>query len=192
MRADSQVILGVASRRIEAHIGWKEGPSDSITINTDGSVLRPHSQVAEGGILRDHLGRPISTFATNLGRCSIMRAKLRAAEFGLMIAWDRVHKKVHLQFDSLAAVTAILGDQEEDSIHGRMLDTINELRSINWEVTISHIFRESNHVVDLLAHHGHSLDFGLHVYCIYPHEVDRAIWIDHVGTCFSIFIPMNE
>ncbi|CAN1157890.1 Putative ribonuclease H protein At1g65750 [Linum perenne] len=143
MRADSQVILGVASRRIEAHIGWKEGPSDSITVNTDGSVLRPHSQAAEGGILRDHLGRPISTFATNLGRCSIMRAELRAAEFGLMIAWDRVHKKVHLQFDSLVAVTAILGDQEEDSIHGRMLDTINELRSRNWEVTISHIFEKA-------------------------------------------------
>ncbi|CAN1841474.1 hypothetical protein LINPERHAP1_LOCUS36497 [Linum perenne] len=39
MRADSQVISGVASRRIEAHIGWKAGSSDSITINTDGSVL---------------------------------------------------------------------------------------------------------------------------------------------------------
>ncbi|CAN1832478.1 hypothetical protein LINPERHAP1_LOCUS33489 [Linum perenne] len=86
------------------------------------------------------------------------------------------YKKVHLQLDSLADITAILGDQEEDSRHGRTLDTINKLRSRNWEVTISHIFREGNNVVDLLAHHGHStLDFG-DVDCIYPHEVDRAIW----------------
>ncbi|CAN1775327.1 Putative ribonuclease H protein At1g65750, partial [Linum perenne] len=161
-------------------------------INTDGSVLQPHSRAAAGGILRTFLGRPVSTFAANLGRCSIMRAELRAAEIGLKIAWDMGYKKVHLQLDSLAAVTAILGDQEEDSRHGRTLESIDELRNRNWEITISHIFREGNKVADLLAHHGHSLDFGFHVNCTYPHEVDRAIWSDHVGTCFPRTIPMNE
>ncbi|CAN1772141.1 hypothetical protein LINPERHAP1_LOCUS12114 [Linum perenne] len=102
------------------------------------------------------------------------------------------YKKVHLQLDSLAAVTAILGTQEEGSRHGRTLDNIDELRSRDWEVTISHIFREGNRVADLLAHHRHSLDFGFHVNCNYPHEVDSAIWSDHVGTYFPISIPMNE
>ncbi|CAN1782188.1 hypothetical protein LINPERHAP1_LOCUS15704 [Linum perenne] len=37
--------------------------------------------------------------------------------------------KVHLQLDSLAAISAILGGQGEDSRHDRTLDTINELRS---------------------------------------------------------------
>ncbi|CAN1777496.1 Putative ribonuclease H protein At1g65750 [Linum perenne] len=182
----------MALRRIEAHVGWKAGPSDSITINTDGSVLQPHSQAAAGAILRNHLGRQLATFVANLSRCSIMRAELRASEFGLMIAWDRGYKKVHLQLDSRASVTAILGDQEEDSRHGRTLATINELRSRDWEVTISHTFREGNTVDDLVAHHGHNLDFRLHIDCMYPHEVDRAIWSDHVGTFFQRFIPMNE
>ncbi|CAN1264100.1 hypothetical protein LINPERPRIM_LOCUS11826 [Linum perenne] len=48
-----------------------------------------------------------------------MRAELRAAAFGLMIAWDRGYKKVHLQLDSLTAVSAILRNQEEDSRHSR-------------------------------------------------------------------------
>ncbi|CAN1156254.1 hypothetical protein LINPERPRIM_LOCUS20096 [Linum perenne] len=61
------------------------------------------------------------------------------------------YKKVHLQLDSLAAVTAILGNQEEDSRHSRTLNAINELRSRDWEVTISHIFREGIRVADLLA-----------------------------------------
>ncbi|CAN1807248.1 hypothetical protein LINPERHAP1_LOCUS24976 [Linum perenne] len=108
------------------------------------------------------------------------------------LAKDKEYRKVQLHLDSLAAVTAILGDQEEDSRHGRTLNTISELRSRDWEVTISHIFREGNRVADLLAHHGHTLDFGLHVNCTYPHEVDRAIWSDHVGTCFPRTIPMNE
>ncbi|CAN1259335.1 hypothetical protein LINPERPRIM_LOCUS10129, partial [Linum perenne] len=61
-----------------------------------GSHLYLISQAAAGGILRTFLGRPVKTFAANLGRCSIMRAELRAAEFGLMIAWDMGYKKVHL------------------------------------------------------------------------------------------------
>ncbi|CAN1765441.1 Putative ribonuclease H protein At1g65750 [Linum perenne] len=118
MRADLQVISGVASRRIEAHIGWKAGPCDSFTINTDGSVLHPHSLATAGGILCNWQGRPECTFAANLGRCSIMRGELRAAEFDLVVAWDRGYKKVHLQLDSLVAIKA--GDQEEDSRHGRI------------------------------------------------------------------------
>ncbi|CAN1858362.1 Putative ribonuclease H protein At1g65750 [Linum perenne] len=192
MKADSQVISEVAARRVDTHIGWTAGPSDCIMINTDGSVLRPHSEAAAGGILRTCLGRPVSTFAANLGRCSIMRAELRGAEIGLMIVWDMGYKKVHLQLDSLGAVKDILGTQEEDTRHGRTLDTINELQSRNWEVTISHIYREGNRVADLLAHHEHTLHFGFHVNCTYPHEVDRAIWSDHVGACFSCTIPINE
>ncbi|CAN1131441.1 Putative ribonuclease H protein At1g65750 [Linum perenne] len=192
MRADSQVTSKGGSRRTDTHISWRAGPDDGITVNTDGSVLQPHSRAAAGGIIRTSLGRPVSIFAANLGRCSIMRAELRAAEFGLRIAWDRGFRKVHLQLDSMAAVTAILGNQEEDSRHGRTLEAISELRSRDWEVTISHTFREGNRVADLLAHHGHSLDFGFHVDCWYPHEVDRAIWDDHVGTCFPRTVQIND
>ncbi|CAN1146862.1 hypothetical protein LINPERPRIM_LOCUS5387 [Linum perenne] len=120
-----------------------------------------------------------------------MRVELRVAEIGHMIAWDGGYKKVHLQLDSLEAVTTILGNQEEDSRHSRMLDTINEIRSRNWEVIISHIFREGNRVADLLAHHRHTLEFGSHVNYTYSHEIGRVIWSDHVGTYFPRTIPMN-
>ncbi|CAN1807229.1 hypothetical protein LINPERHAP1_LOCUS24967 [Linum perenne] len=83
-----------------------------------------------------------------------MRAELRSAKIGLMIAWDMSYKKVHLQLDSLAAVTTILGNQEEKSRHGQTLDTINELRNRNWEVTISHIFTKATESL---------IDFGFHV-----------------------------
>ncbi|CAN1336655.1 hypothetical protein LINPERPRIM_LOCUS37245 [Linum perenne] len=57
-----------------------------------------------------------------------------------MIAWDMGYKKVHLQLDYQAAVTAILGNQEEESRHSRTLDSINELRNRDWEVIVSYIF----------------------------------------------------
>ncbi|CAN1149003.1 Putative ribonuclease H protein At1g65750 [Linum perenne] len=168
MRADLQAISKEATWHIDTHIGWKAGSSDCITINTDDSILQPHSRAAVGDILRTFLGRLVSTFAANLCRCSIMRAELRAAEIGLIISWDMGYKKVHLQLDSLVAVTTILGNHEEDSRYGRTLDTINELRSRNWKVTISHIFCGGNRVADMLAHHRHTLDFGFHVICTYP------------------------
>ncbi|CAN1822044.1 Putative ribonuclease H protein At1g65750, partial [Linum perenne] len=146
MKADSQVASRGAPRRVEAHIGWKAGPQDCITINTDGSVLSPQSQAAAGGILRNNVGQPIHTFAAKLGRCSIMG-----------------FRRIHLQLDSQAAISAIRGGQDEDSRHSRTLNSINELLCRAWDVTISHTFREGNTVADLLAHHGHSLDFGLHI-----------------------------
>ncbi|CAN1126747.1 Putative ribonuclease H protein At1g65750 [Linum perenne] len=192
MKADSQVTSKATPRRVEAHIGWKAGPSESIIVNTDGSVLHPHSHAAVGGILRDYRGRPICTFAANLGCCSIMRAELPTVEFGLMISWYRGVKKVHPQLDSTTVVAGILGDHVVDSRHGRTLEAINQFRSRDWEVIISHTFREGNTIVDLLAHHEHSLDFGLFVDCLYPHKVDQAIWNDHVGICFPRLISLNE
>ncbi|CAN1848958.1 hypothetical protein LINPERHAP1_LOCUS39123, partial [Linum perenne] len=72
------------------------------------------------------------------------------------------------------------------------LENIDKLRKRNWEVTISHIFREGNKVADLLAHHGHTLEFGFHVNYIYPSVIDRDIWSDHVETCFPRTIHLNE
>ncbi|CAN1146165.1 Putative ribonuclease H protein At1g65750, partial [Linum perenne] len=126
---------------------------------TDGSVLQPHSQAAVGCILRTWQDHPVSSFAANLGRCSIMMAELRAVEIRLKIAWFKGYDKVHLQLDSLAAVTIILGNSEEDSRHGRTLNNIDELWKRNWDVTISHTFREGNKVAVLLARHWHSLNF---------------------------------
>ncbi|CAN1766290.1 hypothetical protein LINPERHAP1_LOCUS9897 [Linum perenne] len=77
-------------------------------------------------------------------------------------------------------------------MHGRTLGNINELRCRNWDVTISHTYREGNRVTDLLAHHGYILDFGFHVNCNYPLVVDKAIWSDHVRTCFPRTILTNE
>ncbi|CAN1834531.1 hypothetical protein LINPERHAP1_LOCUS34113 [Linum perenne] len=54
----------------------------------------------------------------------------------------------------------------------------DELCKRNWDVFVSHIFRECNKVADLLAHHGHSLGFGIHVNSIYPPEVDRVIYLE--------------
>ncbi|CAN1178843.1 hypothetical protein LINPERPRIM_LOCUS36957 [Linum perenne] len=107
-----------------------------------------------------------------------MRTELQAAEMAFRIAWNLGLRKVQLQMESLAAVDAINGETAENLRHERTLHNIEELRRRNWETSVSHIFREGNAVADLLAHHGHFLDFGIRTDCIYPIEVHSAIWND--------------
>ncbi|CAN1138884.1 Putative ribonuclease H protein At1g65750, partial [Linum perenne] len=171
---------------------WIPAPDDWITVNCDGSVIHPHGQAAARGILRDSSGWRLAVFAANLGACTITRAELRAAAFGLELAWEMQFRKVHLQIDSSAAVLAITNPHQEDSRHGHILQHIRQLMHRNWTVTVSHIFRERNRVADLLAHHGHNLRLGSHFNSVYSSDVEIAICSDIVGVCFPRMISFNE
>ncbi|CAN1807594.1 Putative ribonuclease H protein At1g65750 [Linum perenne] len=192
MRADSQILFGAAKQREEVLVQWKQPPENFISINTDGSVLQPHSHASAVGILRDEQGRKLAVFAANLGTCSIMRAELRAADIGLKIAWKMGFRKIHLQMDSLAAVKAICGRVEEDSRHYQTISSIQERLSKEWEVQIFHVYREANKVADMLADHGHSLSFGYVVNCVYSPEIDREIWNDFIGASTPRLVLENE
>ncbi|CAN1269225.1 Putative ribonuclease H protein At1g65750 [Linum perenne] len=192
MKADSRVLLNPPSEQEEILIQWNPAPEGFVTINTDGSLIQSSKKAAAGGIIRDWQGRKISVFAANLGVCSIMRAELRAADIGLMIAWDLGFRRVHLQLDSISAVHAICSDIDEDSRHSQTIRSIQERLKKDWVVHISHIYREANKVADLLAHHGHCLDFGISVNNIVPSCIDREIWNDFIGATSPRVIIRNE
>ncbi|CAN1152294.1 hypothetical protein LINPERPRIM_LOCUS28848 [Linum perenne] len=58
-----------------------------------------------------------------------------------------------------------------------MIQNTADIRNRNWKTTVSHIYKEDNRVVDLLAHHGHALELGFHFNWLYPTDVDRFIWL---------------
>ncbi|CAN0928406.1 hypothetical protein LINGRAHAP2_LOCUS36471 [Linum grandiflorum] len=39
---------------------------------------------------------------------------------------------------------------------------LKHLLQLNWMVWITYTYRECNRVADLLAHHGHSFELGIH------------------------------
>ncbi|CAN1816508.1 Putative ribonuclease H protein At1g65750 [Linum perenne] len=184
MVADSQVLSENLSRREEVLVSWRPAPEGWITINTDGSVVRDQYQAAGGGVLRDHSGRRLACFVANLGYCTIMRAELRAASIEFRIAWELGFRKIHLQMDSLAAVDAILADADIDRRHCSLIRSIQEWCSRDWEVHISHVFREANRVADLLAHLGHRLPLDTHLNCPVSADIERCILSDCIGVVF--------
>ncbi|CAN1122461.1 Putative ribonuclease H protein At1g65750 [Linum perenne] len=185
-------VLHVSPLRQEALIQWSPAPEGFITINTDGSVIQPSKHAAGGGILRDWQGRKITAFAVNLETCSIMRAELKAADIGLKIAWEMGFRRVHLQLDSKAVVNTICGDIDEDSRHSQTIRSIHRWINRDWEIHVSHVFREANKVADLLAHFGHNLDFCFSGNCLYPSHIDREIWNDFNGASSPRMVIFNE
>ncbi|CAN1186305.1 Putative ribonuclease H protein At1g65750 [Linum perenne] len=152
----------VQQRRRLVDVAWEPGPPDWVVLNTDGSVMLNTSNAAAGGLLRTDMGRCIAAFSTNLGRCSITRAELRGIIGGLNLAWDVGARRVMVQVDSRAAVSLISNASNPCHQHAGEVTLIHQLLNREWEVTISHIYREGNQAADYLADIGHGLPTGTH------------------------------
>ncbi|CAN1177317.1 Putative ribonuclease H protein At1g65750, partial [Linum perenne] len=167
-------------------------PVDWVKVNIDGSVLSPGNAAAVGGVLRDSEGWNLTAFAANLGSCSIMRAELRAAEIRLQLAWDMSVKMVIVELDSQAAISSIKGLGPLDSRHGPIIHHIQQLRAREWQVVFKHTYRETNRVVDLLAHMGHGLSLGSHLVTVRPPNIRSALLSDCIGVSSPRQILINS
>ncbi|CAN1786317.1 Putative ribonuclease H protein At1g65750 [Linum perenne] len=169
-------------------IGWRPADDGWCTLNSDGSLYTRPNRAAVGGLIRDHEGRLISSFAANLGACSIIRAELRGIVEGMRLAWDKGVQKLCIQSDSKAAVSILSNVDNLDHRHASLVEKFQALKNRDWEVSINHIFREANNAADYLAKLGHDLALGTHVF-LYP-DSNLLYWLsfDLVGSCLPRFI----
>ncbi|CAN1156433.1 Putative ribonuclease H protein At1g65750 [Linum perenne] len=98
-----------------------------------------------------------------MGRCSIMRAELRCTITGLQLAWHNGHRKVAVRVDSRAVLDHIIGDDIPSNQHASEVLIIRELIKSDWEVAISHIYREGNFAADYLTNLVHRFPRGIHL-----------------------------
>ncbi|CAI0429938.1 unnamed protein product [Linum tenue] len=163
--------------RRQEEVGWRPPPEGWVQVQTDGSVLSPSGYAAAGGLLRDSLGRCSSAFACNMGKCSITAAELKGAIVGLQLAWERGFRKVQLKLDSTTAIAIIRDRSDDDHRHGILAKHVNHLLDRDWDVSISHVYREGNRTADFLANLGHSLTFGTHHVDVCCSDLCR--WLDY-------------
>ncbi|CAN1228959.1 Putative ribonuclease H protein At1g65750, partial [Linum grandiflorum] len=76
----------------------------------------------------------------NLGRCTIIRAQLRGAIFGLRLAWDRGFRRVNLQLDSQCAISIILREPPDDFHHLSCILETQQLLRRDWNVHVIPVF----------------------------------------------------
>ncbi|CAN1767634.1 Putative ribonuclease H protein At1g65750 [Linum perenne] len=152
----------VIPTRRNADICWEPGPPSWHILNSDGSVIPQSGSAAAGGVVRDESGRAVAAYSVNLGRCSITRAELRGILVGLDVVWDIRIRKVAVQVDSKVAISLISEPGEPCHHHAGEVVAIRKLLQRDWEVTISHVYREGNKIADYLASIGHGLPPGTH------------------------------
>ncbi|CAN1128972.1 Putative ribonuclease H protein At1g65750 [Linum perenne] len=149
-------------RKAQVDIGWVHGPIGWAVLNTDGSVLPQSNSAAAGGLVRDEFGCCLAAFSGNLGRCSITRAELRGLIVGLDLAWEVGIRKLVARVDSTTVINLINAEEEPSHQHSGEINTLRRLLRQDWEVLLSHTYREGNRAADYLASLGHSLPLGTH------------------------------
>ncbi|CAN1124799.1 Putative ribonuclease H protein At1g65750, partial [Linum perenne] len=122
------------------------------------------NRAAAGGVIRDCRGNFVSSFAINLGSCSIMRAELRGIIEGMNLAWEKGIRKLCIQTDSKAAVDILTCAENHLNRHTSLVQQFQGLKARNWVVQIHHIYREANFAADYMANLGQSLELGAHVF----------------------------
>ncbi|CAN0914919.1 Putative ribonuclease H protein At1g65750 [Linum grandiflorum] len=89
----------------------------------------------------------------------------------LKLAWSLGIRKIKVQSDSVAVIAILSNGSSLDHQHGILVMQYQELCKRQWEVTLTHIYREANCDADYLANLGHSFVFGFHI----VDEPDRGL-----------------
>ncbi|CAN1334386.1 Putative ribonuclease H protein At1g65750, partial [Linum perenne] len=141
-------------------IVWRPGEEGWSTLNTDGLRISHTGETSIGGLIRDEKGGYVCAFCANIGNCSITRAELKAIVEGLKLAWSQGIRRVVIQTDLRAAVSILQQEDGNTSQHAALVTEFRELRSREWVLSLSHVYREANCVADFLANLGHSYSVG--------------------------------
>ncbi|CAN1841742.1 Putative ribonuclease H protein At1g65750 [Linum perenne] len=145
-------------------IAWRPGDEGWATLNTDGSRISNSGATSIGGLIRDERGQLVRAFCANIGNCSITRVELKAIVEGLKIAWSLGIRKVAIQTDSRAAVSILQKGVGERHQHAALVAEFHELSLREWELSLSHVYREANCAADYLANFGHSFSVGMYLF----------------------------
>ncbi|CAN1822878.1 Putative ribonuclease H protein At1g65750 [Linum perenne] len=117
-----------------------------------------------GGLIRDEKGGFVRAFCANIGNCSVTRAEFRAIVEGLKLVCSLNIRKVTIQTDSWVVVSILQKEEGPSSQHAALIVEFHELISRDWELSLSHVYREANCAADYLANIGHSYSVGMYLF----------------------------
>jgi len=133
-------------------VSWKAPSAPWIKVNTDGSVIGTHA--ACGGLFRDHLGTLLGAFACNIRLSTVFNAEVHASLLALEYAAQHGWRHVWLESDSASALMVF---KNRSLIPVMIRNRCHNACNQGIQIITSHIFKEGNCCVDLLANMGHSI-----------------------------------
>ncbi|CAN0847508.1 Putative ribonuclease H protein At1g65750 [Linum grandiflorum] len=92
----------------------------------------------------------------------------------------------------MAAIAILTKVSELDHQHAALVLQFKELCSRQWEVHLSHIYREANNAADYLANLGHSLSYGLHLFDSPDRGLSHWLHYDLIGVSLPHFVRISS
>jgi len=112
-----------------------------------------------------------------------MKAEIRAVLQGLQLAKRMEIRKLWVQLDSIVVVGTLTKKVSWCLEHTGLLHQCKALIEGNdWEVRVSHCYREANRVADRLANMGIRFDSGTVFYSSPPMKIKDILLADGGGT----------
>ncbi|CAN0911523.1 Putative ribonuclease H protein At1g65750, partial [Linum grandiflorum] len=74
----------------------------------------------------------------------------------------------------------------------RLVLQFEDLCSCQWEVHLSHVYREANNAADYLANLGHSLSYGLHRFDTPDRSLSHWLHYDLIGISLPRFVRISN
>jgi ribonuclease HI len=175
-------------RRI-SWVGWKPPDVGWIKLNTDGACKEVYAAGC-GGILRNNNGEWLGGFAKQLGICSAFMAELWGVLEGLRFAWRMGYRAVELEVDSTSVVKVIRVGATSSAMGVALLEGIGRLLEFEWEVKVTHSYREANTCADALANIGCSLGTDTTFFEECPSQINHLLVANKMGLLASRLIML--
>ncbi|KAK8580071.1 hypothetical protein V6N12_070357 [Hibiscus sabdariffa] len=151
-------------------LGWVKG-------NTDG-VVDLHSDFAScGGVLRYSNGDWCMGFSRSLGRCSVLMAEIWAVHDMLKHAWSLGYRQVEVETDNSKVYAIVSG--KSMALHGNsVVQAVQSLFALDWDIHFSLVNRDHNRVTDALARLSRGQLISETLYTAPPPSVRELITVD--------------
>lgn len=162
-------------------IRWCPAPFPYIIINTDRSSKGNLGLASASGLAQSDIGAQLWGFSLNLVLANNTMVELWGIREALCQAWNKGHRWVLLQTDSLLA-TKWLNACVDYPIEFSNLEMENKwLFNQEWEAHVEHVWREANNCVDLLAKRGVSQSEKEILYDTCPIFFWKCLYQDFMG-----------
>jgi ribonuclease HI len=170
-------------------IRWRPPQVNWVKLNTDGAC-KGGNIAGCGGIIRGSDGEWIGGFAKFIGDCSAFVAELWGVLEGLRYVRRMGYTAVELNVDCVSVEKTIKEGVTDSRLGRALVNKIRRLLEMDWNVVVSHSYREANRCADALANIACSLDYNLKIYESCPTQIRHLLLADIMGIATSRLISM--
>jgi ribonuclease HI len=159
---------------------WTPPQPGWVKLNTDGSS-RKHGRAGCGGLIRGVDKEWLGGFVKNIGSCAALVAELWGVLEGLKFARSKGFNKVEVSVDSMAVINSVKKGNGGSATGCRLVQRIRQLMELDWEVNLSHGYREANRCANGLAKMSLNMHDQLVFFDSCPEQIKEQFDDDVIG-----------